>query len=687
MPVVFDDGAADSLIDAASHAASELRDQGILRRGAVETAADDFNGVYGQLFTQACATESEDRGKLGGLLDALADQVREAKERAKSEKTRREQLAAWNERETVRERLREQHRQGPASGLLPWDTFVFDPKPLEMPFPAPVISAAFAARLRNRAASEGSSGGKSSADPDRLRTYVDQSRASNLRMGQELTRIKTAWTGFARSCSWARIESDTFVRGFDRLLGENESDATWIAHVASAFEAAGNTILTNQALKLASTAVSKMTDDALLKALATLPANELTAMLAASPGLQAQVGLIDPVRINEWWTGLNPSPEADARFSDQQALLLSSSPVVFGNLEGLPYGARDYANQLALVAGISRFKEQEAGLLETGSVSRYGTPARWAEALEKVQVQLTALLDIQKALTTRFGAEPRYLVSMTQDQPPLAAVSIGDLDSATNITYAVPGMGATTDTSMNEWTKSSQNLHKLLPGGSAVVAWIGYKTPPVPSALGDFGVLDVNYAVGGGNKLVASLGGISAVRRDSTPRLNILAHSYGTTTAAVALSRPGVHVENFITLGSAGLPDSLQTASDLNATHVYSGHSRSVIPGLEDGKGDQWAWTGRDFSRDHHVDPISPDFGSHAFGTDTGGDTGLPVTDHSTSVGENGSGYLDPNTESLWNVMYALRGEPEKMSPYVPKGPTDLQRYLEEVASSENYSL
>ena len=275
---------------------------------------------------------------------------------------------------------------------------------------------------------------------------------------------------------------------------------------------------------------------------------------------------------------------------------------------------------------------------------------------------------------------------MTQDQPPLAAVSIGDLDTATNVTYAVPGMDATT-ASMTGWARSSQNLQEVLPSGSAVVAWIGYKTPPSPLPSGDFGVFDVNAAVAGGNRLAASLGGFAAVRGESMPKVSIVAHSYGTTTAAVALTQPGVHVENFITLGSAGLPDNLQTASDLNAENVYSGHARDVIPFAEPGQGDQWAWTGRDFSRDHHVNPISPDFGSHAFGTDTGGDTGLPVTDHSTNVGENGAGYLDRETESLLNVMRAIRGEPEKMTPYAPKGPTDLQKIMEEAASNGNYSL
>jgi hypothetical protein len=162
-----------------------------------------------------------------------------------------------------------------------------------------------------------------------------------------------------------------------------------------------------------------------------------------------------------------------------------------------------------------------------------------------------------------------------------------------------------------------------------------------------------------------------------------MAHSYGTTTAAVALTQPGIKVDNFITLGSAGLPDNVPTAADLNAGHVYSGHARDKIPG-ETESGDQWAWTGRENSRDHHVNPIEPEFGSHAFGTDTGGDAGRAVADHNALMPEDGGqvGYFDVRTESLENVGRVIAGETEKITPYVPLGRTDLQKALLEGMSN-----
>ena len=160
------------------------------------------------------------------------------------------------------------------------------------------------------------------------------------------------------------------------------------------------------------------------------------------------------------------------------------------------------------------------------------------------------------------------------------------------------------------------------------------------------------------------------------PQVNIVAHSYGTTTAAVTLTQPGIHVDNFITLGSAGLPDSVDSAADLNAGQVYSGYARDKIPFIESESGDQWAWTGREFSDDHHVNPMTPEFGSHAFGTDTGGDAGRIVTDHSTHMSDDGdqAGYLDKRTESLKNTAWAIKGQAEKITPYVPLGPTDQQK-------------
>ena len=79
---------------------------------------------------------------------------------------------------------------------------------------------------------------------------------------------------------------------------------------------------------------------------------------------------------------------------------------------------------------------------------------------------------------------------------------------------------------------------------------------------------------------------------------------------------------------------------------------------------------------DHEVNPIDSECGSHTFGTDTGSDAGRVVTDHPTLMSDNGeqAGYLDIRTESLYNTAWAIQGEVEFMTPYVPLGPTDMQK-------------
>ncbi|MET3901711.1 alpha/beta hydrolase [Paenarthrobacter sp. 4246] len=503
--------------------------------------------------------------------------------------------------------------------------------------------------------------------------------------------LGTAWVSFTSSCSWVLLGSNSFPGGFERLLSENEADAYWIEHIADAFAAAGGGSLSHGALDLARTGLTPLSDQDLLHALSSLPAQELAAMLTASPALKSQLQLINPTEIHSWWTGLNPPPGAKTQFSVRQDLLLTKLPTVFGNLEGMPYKARDHANQTALKAAVTDVKAQIAqmqALVDETPVAYGEVPpvvAVMRKSLTDLQKRLDVLHNIGDALKGPHGStSERHLISLTQDNPPLASVSIGDLDTASSVTYAVPGMNTTTG-DMTGWTKAAQNLHNLLPEGSAVVSWIGYETPPAPALDNNFnlGVLDVNRAVAGGHKLAGALGGLSAVRGESAPQLNIVAHSYGSTTAAVALTQPGIKVDNFVTLGSAGLPDNVHTAADLNAGHVYSGHARDKIPG-ETESGDQWAWTGRENSRDHHVNPIKPEFGSHAFGTDTGGDAGRPVTDHNGLMSDGGeqAGYFDERTESLKNVAWAIRGETEKITPYVPLGPTDLQKALLEGMSN-----
>lgn len=90
------------------------------------------------------------------------------------------------------------------------------------------------------------------------------------------------------------------------------------------------------------------------------------------------------------------------------------------------------------------------------------------------------------------------------------------------------------------------------------MAWLGYEAPPIPVLQGaDFGVLSGDYARAGATRLTHELNGVLAARAatGSDPFLSVTAHSYGSTTAANALTRVGV--DSFTILGSAGIENDI----------------------------------------------------------------------------------------------------------------------------------
>lgn len=321
-----------------------------------------------------------------------------------------------------------------------------------------------------------------------------------------------------------------------------------------------------------------------------LPAASIPDFLASHQGLTAEALDRNPAVVADWWRSL----PAFARHRMPEQM-----PDVIGNLAGVDYASRDRANR-------SQLTSQIADLAELATYHPLG---------EVLTQELAALHAIEGALAS--ATIPRFLVELTADQPPLAAIAIGDLDSAGLVTFAVPGMGTLT-TDMQLWTRAARNLYEAQSAagasGHAVVAWIGYRTPPV----GVEATRDA-YADRGALLLERDILGLRAVRaHGAEPIVNIVAHSYGATTAAKAL-RADLGVRSFVMLGPAGVDTSLRTTDDLRAEFVFSGES-------EDDTQARWGRVDR-------LDPGDPGFG--ALRLDVGGDATvglLPVTGHAPIV-------------------------------------------------------
>ncbi|MBT2532220.1 alpha/beta fold hydrolase [Arthrobacter sp. ISL-48] len=393
-------------------------------------------------------------------------------------------------------------------------------------------------------------------------------------------------------------------------------------------------------------------------------------------------------RTKTWWANLSP---------DAQALLTATVPGIIGNLNGIPYSARDKANRQLL------------------QILTINPPAD--ENTRK------AIEGINKSLTGRNGkpASDRFVVSFDLNHgKPLAAVAIGNLDTAGNVTWNVPGMGTTvTPGGIDAWTTGAQAIYdqqrEVLrvsgPAGmtNAVVSWVGYDTPEMFPSME---VFSGDKAWAGSDKLAAALDGFHETRNTGNgagvPKVNVLAHSYGTTTAAYALTKTVHNVDTMTFIASAGIDKN--AVPDAAALHVAAGADDtpavfatqaaldvvapvgiggSVLGGAGVAVGD-WITdpigaaerfvdtvTGHK-PQQMRVAPTMPGLwpGAHVFSSDGGFDPGsgesMENTDGHQTTGDGpwgpvnastGHGYFEQKTESLQNIALSTTGHGDKIQP------------------------
>lgn len=399
---------------------------------------------------------------------------------------------------------------------------------------------------------------------------------------------------------------------------------------------------------------------AVLTKLGTLSAAEQRAWLARNPRFLDAVQDVPPdaAQVAAWWHGLGGDA---ATASAGQLGLIAAMPGLIGNLEGVGYWARDRANRAVLATrlrDLDRLGEQLKDLNSSDGLysstpdhsylldptqallAKHGfTEASYAEAVAGNQ-------DVDGALGVAGAVPPRMLVSLDDSTPPLAAISIGDLDTADYTTYLVSGMfSATTD--MQGPVDQAAALYKQevdlarrfeIEGTVATVAWIGYDSPDLLTV----GLND--HAEAGAVKLADALTGYGAVNdlRPNSAHLTVGAHSYGTTTGMLALRR-ALGVDAFAMYGSAGA-DAVGSSHDLQvpAGQVYVTETDS----------DNAAPFGRLISG--RGDPDADLFDARHYGSDGNGID--PETRERFSPSTGHSEYLTPNSEGLRNLAYISLG-------------------------------
>lgn len=214
-----------------------------------------------------------------------------------------------------------------------------------------------------------------------------------------------------------------------------------------------------------------------------------------------------------------------------------------------------------------------------------------------------------------------------------AAVSLGNIDTASNVAVNVPGMFSKAG-DMPDGVDAIESLYKEAAKADsentyAIVMWYGYHSPDLAEEA------QMGRAKAGGDELAGFLTGIDALRGASgapIEEFSLLGHSYGSTTAAEALKvikkeHPELQLDSFVTYGSPGLEPGT-AVKDLNVGTMYA--TRAA--------GDQTSWLGQ--VRNQRLDPTKID-GVIEFSSEGEREGDLRVTAHDM--------FTEDSKASFWN--------------------------------------
>ena len=320
-----------------------------------------------------------------------------------------------------------------------------------------------------------------------------------------------------------------------------------------------------------------------------------------------------PKTVAAWWAGLAPA---------DRSVLLSDAPGVVGNLEGVPYAVRDVANRAVLAADLAAIRGTLAG--STGR----GQSQFLAEHLRTLE-------QVEAALQRAPGGPARSLIALDPTTGQRAAIAIGDITTADYVDFLVPGMYFTVADQMVDWTNTAariqgeqqQWLHWFNDRRtSAVVSWIGYRTPNV------FTVASFGLAQEGAARLTDAVNGLQSARSGHEPYVAVLAHSYGATAALLALQAKAFTVDALAMVGAPGSP--AQSVRELSVP------ARDVFVG-------QAVWDGIATSGFFGSDPAAPSYGATQLGTSGGVD---PLTGAALLPALGHNGYFEAGSEAMRNL-------------------------------------
>lgn len=394
---------------------------------------------------------------------------------------------------------------------------------------------------------------------------------------------------------------------------------------------------------------SRKSDGDLMGLLTGLSPENLARLVALKPGILQKFWNEPPSpdTVAAWWGTLSDTTRAD---------LIEAAPEVLGNLAGLPFAVRSACN------------------LDVYEKAR----TNYAQLTPQ---QRKTLDQIAAALAEGYGdAYQASLVSFNLGAAvPMVAIGYGPLDTATNITWAAPGMNSDASDGTASWSAAVLRLlekqNQLAGGPFGMVAWLGYDAPD------ELTVSQVGPARAGANRLANELDGTYATRAANTPThmpfISVVAHSYGTTVATIALTKVTHPVDSLTMVGSAGIDTGM--VGSLSDVKVKSVDGKPAIY-TTSAERDYLAPFGAKLGGRANPNPrVAQDShilgGAQSFSSEGGSFPGvgdLKQTQGHTVTGKGsvqsgflgatapeGHGYLDADTQSLRNSAATSLGRPD----------------------------
>ena len=282
--------------------------------------------------------------------------------------------------------------------------------------------------------------------------------------------------------------------------------------------------------------------------------------------------------VAKWWSSLSDA---------EKEQMIKDHPKEIGNLNGVDGTSRDKANRIVLPQALASEKKKLEKLKQ-----RYGDhpSRRERQQIERVEERIKALEKVDETLKKADNDHiPRQLLSLeTSGQRVLAAVAQGNVDTADHIGVVVPGLYSNVANNLQKYdddaTAMGENAQRYTNGGSiAMISYLGYEAPQDIAQ-----VTDIGYARKGADKLAGFLNGLDASRERGAgdAHITVAGHSYGSTTAGIALTKvnDGV-VDDLIQFGSPG--SGVQDVSEFNLPkgHAWvsaTDYKQDMVQGMGD---------------------------------------------------------------------------------------------------------